>query len=47
MADELAAFVDNPALRERTIKDLAAVKEKLGRQGATINVARLLEEYFR
>ncbi len=47
LAAELLRFLDDPEERKRVRSELALIKEKLGNKGATANVARILEEYFR
>lgn len=47
LAEELLRYLDDPRERDRARKDLALIKEKLGNRGATVNVARILDGYFR
>lgn len=47
LASELLRYLEDPTERERVRKDLALIKERLGNKGATANVARILDGYFR
>ncbi len=46
MAKELQTLLFEPATRARTIDDLKQIKLKLGERGATVKVAKILEEYL-
>lgn len=47
MSQLLEEWILNPLEREKTANELAASREKLGAKGATIRVAKALEEYWR
>lgn len=46
LADELERTIANPAEYAKVVGELAQLQERLGKKGATENVARLLAEYF-
>lgn len=47
MAEELSRFLDHPENRRHTRNELAQLKDRLGSKGATQNVVRVLDGYFR
>ena len=46
LADELQRTIASPTERARVVGDLAQIKDRLGKKGATANVARLLASYL-
>ena len=47
LALELERFIQDPALRTRTVTSLGRLKARLGERGATVKIARILDEYLR
>lgn len=47
LAAELSKLIENPVEHARVVGDLGLIKERLGKKGATANVARLLNDYIK
>jgi lipid-A-disaccharide synthase len=47
LAMELERYILDPGLRAQTVTSLARLKSRLGERGATVKVARILDEYLR
>lgn len=46
LANELSRLIEDSSERKRVVDDLAQIRQRLGRKGATLNVARVLSAYL-